>query len=116
MSKSAYADIGIAERDAGEMALRVALAVEIKKYIEAHDLTQHDAKELFGVPQPTISKISRLSLSGVSLSLLLKMLFKANIAFTLASQGTSGTVRASVAPAKVTAVVVQKWEAGAPKS
>ncbi len=96
MSKNAFADIGFSDADAADMALRVAVAAQIRRVISQRELSQNEAKKLFGVPQPTISKINRLRLSGLSLSLLLRMLFKAGIPFQLTSGGNSQSVSAAV--------------------
>src|SRR5882724_8652446 len=96
MSKNAFADIGFDDRDASEMALRVAVAVQIKRLIQARRLSQGDARALFGVPQPTISKIVNLRLDRVSLTLLLRMLFKAGVPFHLVYGGTPQAISAQV--------------------
>ena len=109
MSKSAYVDLGIPESEAGERALRVALAVQIRNYIDDNRLRQADASALFGVPQPTISKITRLDLSKLSLSLLLRMLFRAGLPFRLSSQGNTATVSAVVSASRQAVLVKQDW-------
>ncbi len=89
MSKNVFADLGFATDKATEMALRIAVAVEIRRVIEDRSLSTDDAKRLFGVPQPTISKINRLKLKDLSLAFLLRMLFKAGLGFQIASDGSS---------------------------
>jgi len=96
MSRNVFADIGFSEKDAGEMALRVSVAVQIKRVIKQRDLKQRDAARLFGVPQPTISKINTLRLTGLSLSLLIRMLLKAGLPFQLSSGGTSQSLGALI--------------------
>jgi predicted XRE-type DNA-binding protein len=111
MSKNAFADLGFAEDKAAEMALRVAVAVEIVQVIKARDLTQNDAKKLFGVPQPTISKIMKLRLSNLSLAFLLRMLFKASLPFEIRYGGNSQAIDASVArEPSSTAVSAKDWK------
>jgi predicted XRE-type DNA-binding protein len=116
MSKNAFADLGFAEDKASEMALRTAVAVQIVQVIKARNLTQNDAKRLFGVPQPTISKIMKLRLANLSLAFLLRMLFKASLPFEIKYGGNSQAIDASVArePNSV-AISVKDWniDAGA---
>lgn len=100
MSLNVFADLGFPDDRAAEMALRVAVAVQIGSTIEQRQLKQHEAAKLFGVPQPTISKIQHLKLERLSLALLLRMLFKAGIPFTLSYGGTPQSIRARVGSAR----------------
>jgi predicted XRE-type DNA-binding protein len=110
MSRNAFADLGFAEDKAAEMALRVAVAVQIVQVIKARRLTQNDAKKLFGVPQPTISKIMKLRLANLSLAFLLRMLFKASLPFEIKYGGSSQAIDASVAKQPNSAAVsVKDW-------
>jgi predicted XRE-type DNA-binding protein len=113
MSRNVFADLGFKDDQAAEMALRVAVAVGIKKVIRERNLTQEDAKKLFGVPQPTISKINTLRLDGLSLTLLLRMLFKAGLPFNMMSNGTSQSVCVTVNPTPLAASsVYERWRVG----
>jgi predicted XRE-type DNA-binding protein len=110
MGRNVYADLGFNDDRAAEMALRVAIAVQIHRVIKDRQLSQDDAKKLFGVPQPTISKITRLRLSGLSIALLLRMLFKAGLSFEIGSDGTSQTIRASVeSKPRSAASLIRDW-------
>src|SRR6266702_5568499 len=111
MSRNAFADLGFAEDKAAEMALRVAVAVQIVQVIKARNLTQIDAKKLFGVPQPTISKIMKLRLANLSLAFLLRMLFKAALPFEIRCGGNSQAIEACVAMEPNSAALsVKDWK------
>jgi predicted XRE-type DNA-binding protein len=110
MSRNAFADLGFAEDKAAEMALRTAVAVQIVQVIKARNLTQNDAKRLFGVPQPTISKVMKLRLANLSLAFLLRMLFKAALPFEIKYGGNSQAIDAMVArEPRSAAVSVKDW-------
>src|SRR6266478_6147551 len=96
MSRNVFADLGFPDDKAAEMALRVAVAVQIVQVIKARDLTQNDAKKLFRVPQPTISKIMKLRLANLSLAFLLRMLFRAGLPFEIKYGGSSQAIDAAV--------------------
>lgn len=96
MGRNAFTDLGYSNERAAEMALRVSVALQIASLISDRGLTQTQAASLFGVPQPTISKIKRLRLEKLSLALLLKMLFKAGVPFTITHSGSAEFVHATV--------------------
>lgn len=110
MSRNAFADLGFADDFAVDRALRIALAVEIRKVIRERELSQADAQRLFGVPQPTISKIVNLNLEKLSLTLLMRMLVKARIPFHLLYGGSNESVSVKVgAGIKGTDTVRDDW-------
>ena len=74
-----FKDIGFTDEESVALAMRVDLAVEIKKFIKRKKLTQVKAAEYFNVPQPKISKIVGGKLSGFSIDYLVKMASKAGI-------------------------------------
>ncbi len=111
MSRNVFADLGFAEDKASEMALRIAVAVQIVEVIKARNLTQNDAKKLFHVPQPTISKIMKLKLAKLSLAFLLRMLFKAGLPFEIRYGGTSQAIDAVVSKmTNSTALSIKSWD------
>ncbi len=83
MSKNVYLDLGFTKDEAVELALRAELSILIERLIEARGLTQGKAAKLFGVPQPTISKIVNKRLSNLSLTFLIRMLVHAGLPFSL---------------------------------
>ncbi len=96
MSKNVLRDLGFSKADAAALQARVALAVEIERYIDKYGLTQAKAAAAFGVPQPTISKIVRGDLSRLSVEYLLKMLARVGITVQLVA-GSNTARRKSVA-------------------
>lgn len=96
MSKNVFTDLGFSKAEAAALQARVALAVEIERYIDKHGLTQAKAAAAFGVPQPTISNIVRGDLSRLSVEYLLKMLARVGITVQLVA-GSNTARRKSVA-------------------
>jgi predicted XRE-type DNA-binding protein len=96
MGKNVFSDLGFSKGEAAALQARIALAVEIERYIDQNGLTQAKAAVAFGVPQPTISKIVRGDLSRLSLEYLLKMLARVGVTVHLVA-GTRKSARRSVA-------------------
>lgn len=65
-------DLGFA--DAGERKLRVELAMRLNELIAARRLTQAQAAQLFGIPQPHVSELKHYKLSRFSSERLLRFL------------------------------------------
>ena len=61
-------------RGGTDSSVRVDLASRLKQLIEARDLSQAEAAELLGMPQPKISAIRNSKLTGISLERLLQAL------------------------------------------
>ena len=100
MSSSVFEDLGFDRSESIEHGLRVKLAVYLKRFITDEGLTQEEAKELFGVPQPTISKIVRLDLRNISLTYLLRMVMTAGLSFQLGSDGSPASISVRVGKCK----------------
>lgn len=65
-SGNVYADLGRA--DAGEMLVKAQLATKIGAIIKARHLTQVQAAEILGLPQPKVSDMLRGRFRGISQS------------------------------------------------
>lgn len=63
-SGNVYADIGVAQPDA--MLAKAQLAQRIGSIIAARKLTQREAAEIIGVPQPKLSNILRGRFRGIN--------------------------------------------------
>ncbi len=63
-STNVYADLGIGEAD--EMLVKAQLATKIGEIIKQRKLTQMQAAELLGVPQPKLSNMLRGQFRGIS--------------------------------------------------
>lgn len=60
--------------DAEELAAKAILAKKINDIVEKRGLTQVDAAELLGMPQPKISAIRNYRLRGISMERLMQAL------------------------------------------
>ena len=69
-----FADLGFSQEESLDLAMKVDLASEIRKFIERHKLTQANAALFFKVPRPKISLIKSGSLDGISIEYLVRML------------------------------------------
>jgi predicted XRE-type DNA-binding protein len=63
-SANVYADLGIV--DAKEMLVKAQLATKIGEIIKRRKLTQIQAAELLGIPQPKLSNLLRGQFRGIS--------------------------------------------------
>lgn len=66
------ADLGFP--DAEELTAKSILAKKINDILEYRELTQVDAAELLGMPQPKVSAIRNYRLQGISLERLMRAL------------------------------------------
>lgn len=73
-SGNVYADIGVAQPEA--MLAKARLPQRIGGIIAARKLTQREAPEIIGVPQPKLSNILRGQCSGVSEAKLMDCLLR----------------------------------------
>jgi len=71
-SGDVFVDLGFA--DAGERKLRVQLAMRLNELLKARRLTQAQAAEIFGIPQPHVSELANYKLSRFSSERLLRFL------------------------------------------
>lgn len=63
-SGNVYEDLGLA--DAGDMQVKAALAAKIGEILQHRDLTQIQASEILGMPQPKLSGMLRGQFRGIS--------------------------------------------------
>lgn len=73
-SNNVYADLGYA--NAGEMLIKARLVAEIDEIVKRKGLTQSQAAELLGMPQPKLSNLLRGQFRGFSERRLLDCLVK----------------------------------------
>jgi predicted XRE-type DNA-binding protein len=66
------ADLGFP--DAEELTAKTILAKKLNDVIDSRHLTQSDAAELLGMPQPKVSAIRNYKLRGISLERLMRAL------------------------------------------
>jgi predicted XRE-type DNA-binding protein len=66
------ADLGFA--DAEELTAKTILAKKLNDVIDSRHLSQSDAAELLGMPQPKVSAIRNYKLRGISLERLMRAL------------------------------------------
>jgi predicted XRE-type DNA-binding protein len=65
-----YEDLG--SEDSNEMLVKAQLAVTIKELIESKGLTQMQAADTIGLPQPKLSRLLNGQFRGVSVSKMLE--------------------------------------------
>ena len=63
-STNVYADLGLENAD--EMLVKAQLATKIGEIIKQRKLTQVEAGQLLGIPQPKLSKMLRGQFRGIS--------------------------------------------------
>jgi predicted XRE-type DNA-binding protein len=85
MSKNVFEDLGFSRAQAAALQARVVLALDIERYIAKHKLTQAKAAKVFGVAQPTISKIVRGDVTKLSVEYLIRMLARVGISVRVTS-------------------------------
>ncbi len=68
-TENVLADLGF--EDAEELSARAVLAVKLNKLIDERELSQAEASQLLGMPQPKISAIRNYKLQGISLERLM---------------------------------------------
>lgn len=71
-SSDSIRDLGFDLTD--ELSARAILAAKLNKLIEQRKLSQADAAEILGMPQPKISAIRNYKLQGISLERLMQAL------------------------------------------
>lgn len=76
ISGNVFEDLGFDGADSADFALRTYLMAEIRKFIEANDLTQVKAAKFFGVKQPKISNIMNGKIAEISSDYLVGLLAK----------------------------------------
>lgn len=64
-------------------ALRTDVALQIARYLRRRNLNQRAAAKLFGVPQPTLSKIANGRVTNLSLELLIRIAVRAGMPVVL---------------------------------
>lgn len=96
MSKNVFLDLGFPEDEAIERALRAEIAIRLELLIRDRGLTQKAAANLFGVPQPTISRIVNGKLANLSLAFLLRMLIRAELPFEIRRGASADDVEVTI--------------------
>ncbi len=71
-----FEDLGFSREEAADLAMKIDLASNLRKFIERQELTQVQAAEFFAVPRPKISNIQSNKLNGISIEYLVRMLAK----------------------------------------
>jgi predicted XRE-type DNA-binding protein len=74
-----YEDLGYSGEEAANLKVRSSLMIAITKIIRERGLTQAEAAELFGAPQPRISELVRGKIRLFSIDKLVAMLAPAEI-------------------------------------
>jgi predicted XRE-type DNA-binding protein len=72
-SGNIFTDLGFGPDEAANLKIRSKLMMALSDYIEAHELTQEQAAEVFGVTQPRVSDLVRGKIDLFSIDTLVKM-------------------------------------------
>jgi predicted XRE-type DNA-binding protein len=91
-----FEDLGFSREESADLALKVQLAIEVRKFIERQQLTQVKAAEFFGVPRPKISNILTNKLGGISIDYIVRMLGKTGGKLTCSFRQPSTRVAAAL--------------------
>lgn len=78
-----FEDLGFSREESIDLAMKVDLALEIRRFIERQNLrSQEKAAAFFDVPRPKISQIKNNKLEGISIEYLVRMWAKTGGRFT----------------------------------
>jgi len=78
-----FEDLGFSREEAIDLAMKVDLALELRKFIDRQNLKpQEKAAVFFDVPRPKITNIVNNKLGGISIEYLVRMLAKTGGRFT----------------------------------
>ena len=91
-SGNVYKDLGYQGEEAANLKLRSSLMIAVAKIIRSRGLTQNEAADLFGVPQPRISELVCGKIHLFSIDKLVSMLAHARIGVDLVVVDDSGVV------------------------
>jgi len=69
-----FEDLGFDPAESADLALRIYLMAEIRKFIERNELTQVRAAKFFGIRQPKISNIMNGRINEISSDYLVGLL------------------------------------------
>ena len=61
-----FEDVGFEREEAASLKVRADLMLDLKKYIETREWTQHQAAAFFGESQPRISNLMKGNISRFS--------------------------------------------------
>lgn len=88
-SSNVYADLGMP--DAEEMLVKAQLATKIAEIIKRRKLTQVQAAELLGIPQPKLSNMLRGQFRGISEAKMLECLTRLGRDVEIVVKAASGS-------------------------
>jgi len=71
-----FRDLGFDREEAEDLAMRVYLMAELRKFIEKHEMTQARAAKFFDIPRPKISYIQNGRIDKFSIDYLVRLLSK----------------------------------------
>ena len=71
-----FEDLGFTSEDAAMLRMKASLHMEILKVVEKKQLKPRQLEQLLGVPQPRVSELLRGKISGMSVDLLTKSLYR----------------------------------------
>lgn len=78
-SGNVFADLGFLPEEAANLQARSDLMIQLRKRLEALQVTQLRAARLLGVSQPRVSDLMRGRIDRFSVDMLIKLLGKAGV-------------------------------------
>ncbi|HEV8646042.1 MAG TPA: XRE family transcriptional regulator [Burkholderiales bacterium] len=78
-SGNVFADLGFAENEAQNLALRSDLMIRIEKLVRDSGMTQQQAAKTLGVTQPRLNALLKGKIADFSLDALVNMLARAGM-------------------------------------
>lgn len=78
-SSNVFADLGFAESEAHNLALRSDLMIRVEKLVRDSGMTQQEAAKTLGVTQPRLNVLLKGKIADFSLDALVNMLARAGM-------------------------------------
>jgi len=85
-SGNVFADLGFPTWEAANLQLRSHLMIQLRKALDARQLTQAAAARLLGISQPRVSDLVRGRIDRFSIDALIQLLDKAGIEVRLTTR------------------------------
>lgn len=88
-SGNVFSDLGFSKEEAAHLLIRADLMSQVKRVIEARELTQKEAAEALGVTQPRVSDLVRGKIDRFTIDTLVEMLTHLGVAVTVTTRRRS---------------------------
>jgi predicted XRE-type DNA-binding protein len=78
-SGNVFADLGFAEDEAHNLALRAELMLRVERFVKDSEQTQQQAAKALGITQPRLNQLLKGKIADFSLDALVNMLSRAGL-------------------------------------